>query len=156
MVTWEQELAQLLEKEKMLFDNLENCSRQKTDILANGDVDGLNKMVNKEQPLSLQCQAAETKRFALLKKYGLSDKTLREICQMADSEYKSILETELESLCVITKKLKKRNTLNNELTKSRLEFYGKMRVLLTKPVYGYDGLASQKSHEGMSIIDRKV
>ena len=156
MVTFERELAQLLEKERLLLCSLEECSRQKTDILASGDVDELNKIVNKERPLSLQCQAAETQRLTFLKKYSLSGRTLREICSIADDEYINVLETELESLCVIVKKLKKRNTFNGELTKSRLEFYGKVKALITKPVYGYDGIISQNSQFDRSFIDRKI
>lgn len=156
MVTWERELAYLLEKESTLLNSLEECSEQKTGMLANGDVDALSKAVSKEQTLSLRFQAMETQRAALLKKYHMENKTLRESCRFADKEYKDVLESELESLCVVAKKLKKTNAFNNELTKSRLEFYGKVRAAITKPVYGYDGAASQKSQGSSSLIDRKI
>ncbi len=153
---WERELAQILERERTLISELADCSKQKTDMLASGDLDRLSKMLNKEQPLTLQCQAIESQRLSILKKYKLDGKTLKEICQMADKENKELLETKLEELNDVIKEFKKTNALNKELTKSRLEFYGKMKALFTKPVYGYNGSISQKSNEGASLIDRKI
>lgn len=156
MAAWEHELVSLLEREKSLLEDLEKYSREKTDILATGDVDGLSKMVNKEQPLIMQLETFEDRREELMEKYGLCGKTLADICEIAATEYKNVLETKLEALREITNKIKKRNDLNNQLTKSRLEFYGKMRSLIAKPLYGYNGVVSQKSVDGVSLIDRKI
>lgn len=156
MANWERELARLLDREKTLLKSIDEYSAKKTDILAKGDVDTLNKIVDNEQSVVLQLQAAETRREELLKNNNLGGKTLADICRIAGLEYKIVLETDLVSLRDITNKIKKRNTLNNKLTKSRLEFYGKMRAALTKPVYGYDGILSQKINDGMSLIDRKI
>ena len=156
MVTWESELSQLLEREQALLEGISECESQKTDILAEGDVDSLNKMINREQPLSIQCQAAETRRLALMNKYKLSGKTFREICRLADEEYKNVLEAQHESLSKIANKLKTTNKLNNELTKTRLEFYGRVRSMISRPVYGYDGTVEKQGQGGRSLIDRKI
>jgi flagellar biosynthesis/type III secretory pathway chaperone len=153
MVTWERELAYLLERENTILEELFECSVEKTNMLAKGKVDEISKMMEKEQPLSLHLQTMETKRIALLKRYHIDAKTLRESCKDSDAEYKDVLETQLQALRAIAEKLKERNDFNNELTKSRLEFYGKVRSMITKPVYGYDRVAGKVSR---SSIDRTI
>jgi flagellar biosynthesis/type III secretory pathway chaperone len=151
-VTFEGELATLLERENAILTDLAECAHSKTNMIAKGDVSGLTEMVNREQPLVMHLQSMETKRNALFRKYQFSGKTLREICTKADTEYKEILEARLETLSEAAEKLKERNSFNNELTKSRLEFYGKMRALLAKPVPGYD---QEISHQ-RTLIDKTI
>jgi hypothetical protein len=156
MVTWESELSQLLENERILLEGIADCESKKTQLLAKGDIENINKILNRERPLSIQCQTSETKRIALMTKYKLIGKTFHEVCHLADDKYKNLLEAQHEALRIIANKIKKTNTINSELTKSRLEFYGKIRLMVTKPIYGYDGTISQKSQGGRSLIDRKV
>lgn len=156
MAAWEPELKSLLEKERSLLESLEKSSSEKTDVLVKGDIDKLSEMINEEQPLVMQLEAYEKRRDELLKKNNLSGKTLAEICEVAESEYKDIFKTELKALREITEKIKKRNEINDGLTKSRLEFYGKIRSLMAKPGYDNDGTLSQKSDGAASLIDRKI
>lgn len=156
MAYWEQNLSQLLEREEALLTELENCSEQKTGTLVKGDVDGLDKIVGKEQTLTLQLQAVEKQRQTLLKKNRMSGRKLRDICSAADEQYKEILASQLESLNEIIKKLKDKNEFNGDLTKSRLEFYGKMRAVIAKPVSGYDSKDSNGGYTGQRLIDKKV
>lgn len=156
MTAWEQELASLLEKERSLLEKLEKYSEEKTDILAKGDVEHLSKIINAEQPLVMQLEAFENRREEFLKDNGVSGKTLADICEIAADEYKNVLETELKALREITEKIKKRNDLNGQLTKSRLEFYGKIRSLMAKPGYASNGTVSQRSDDTVSLIDRKI
>lgn len=156
MSDFERELTKLLDKECTLLSNLEKCASQKSDILAGGDIDALAKLLDKEQPMALQCKNIETKRIDLLRKNKKFGKTLREICAEADPDSKPMLQSQLDTLTEVTSKLKQKNDLNNELTKSRLEFYGKMRTVLTKPVYGYDKEPDSKAQPNLSIIDRKI
>lgn len=156
MAAWEGQLAQIIEKEISLLDEINGCAREKTDMLANGDVDGIDKIVSKEQTLSLLMQTAEKKRLALLRENRAERKTLRQICSEADSEYRDVLESQLETLTRAVEQLKRTNELNNELTKSRLEFYGKLRSLYSQSVYGYGKEAEKNTSEGSGIIDRSV
>jgi hypothetical protein len=137
-VLWEHELAQIMEKEEKLLDEIYKCSKEKSRLLASGDVDEIDKVVSREQTLAMQMQSAEKKRISFLRENRLSAKTLREICEMARSDYKEILQGNLETLCTKIKELKEINKLNNELTKSRLEFYGKLRALYSKSAFGYN------------------
>lgn len=155
MASWEQELTKALEKEKELVASLEKYSQQKTGVLAKGDVEALGRIIGKEQPLALQFKAAEKQRLEIMKKYSLEGITLSEAAAKADKEYRDELLTELSTLSAITQKLKKRNSLNSELTQSRLEFYSKLRAVIDKPMYGKNGMASSGA-SGKGLIDRKV
>lgn len=156
MAAWEGQLAQIIEKEISLLNEIYECSREKTSMLAKGDVEGISKIVDREQTLSLLMQTAEKKRLALLRENRAAGKTLRQICSEADGEYKDVLESQLETLTKAVEQLKKSNDLNNELTKSRLEFYGKLRSLYSQSAYGYTKEIEKNSPEGSGIIDRSV
>lgn len=156
MGDWERELSLILDDQTKLLAKLLKCESEKTDFLAKGDIDNINKIIEKEQELSLQCRNIEKHRENYLNNNNLNKKTLRELCAMSKPEYRDLFEQTLFSLTDVVKKLKKTNDLNCKLTKSRLEFYGKVRALVTKPVYGYDGAASHSTGVGKSIIDRKI
>jgi hypothetical protein len=156
MATWEQELAQALEKEKTLLASIEECSRKKTNMLVKGDIESLSELISREQPLVLQLKVAEVQRLAIMKKYRLEHMTLSQAAANANSIYKELFISELLTLKDITTKLKKRNDLNNQLTRSRIEFYGKLRALFAKPLYGNNGMTSQRANVNRSFIDRKV
>lgn len=151
-MTFEGELASLLERENAILSDLEQCAQAKTERIAKGDVAGMTELLNQEQPLVMHLQTMEAKRTALLKKYQLGGKTLSEICTSADYTYREILETRLEVLTSVAEKLKDRNRFNGELTKSRLEFYGKMRALVAKPAHGYD----QEITRERTLIDKTI
>lgn len=156
MANWEQELSKTLEKEKELLSSLENYSQQKTGVLVKGDVEALGRIIGKEQPLALQFKATEEKRLEIMKKYSLEGVTLSEAAAKADKEYRNELLAKLSTLSDITQKLKKRNSLNSELTQSRLEFYSRLRAVIDKPMYGKNGMASNGAGERKGLIDRKV
>jgi flagellar biosynthesis/type III secretory pathway chaperone len=156
MATWEQELAQALEKEKTLLASIEECSQKKTNMLVKGDIESLSELISREQPLVMQLKVAEVQRLAIMKKYRLEHMTLSQAAANANSTYKELFISELLALKAITTKLKKRNDLNNQLTRSRIEFYGKLRALFAKPLYGNNGMTSQRANANRSFIDRKV
>lgn len=156
MASWEQELSKALKKEKDILSSLENYSQQKTDVLVKGDVEALGRITGKEQPLALEFQAAEDKRLEIMKKFSLEGITLSEAAARADERYKSELLGDLSTLTAITQKLKKKNSLNNELAKSRLEFYSRLRAVIEKPMYGKNGMAADGVAEGKGLIDRKA
>lgn len=156
MSDFENELTKILEKEYSVLKTLDSCAKEKSEILANGDVDALSSMLAKEQPLAMQCKVLETKRTELLRKNKMFGKTLKEIMETSSPDYKVILKKQLDDLTNITKNLKEKNDLNNELTQSRLEFYGKMRSVLTKPAYGYNKKSGKQGETELSMIDRKI
>lgn len=154
--SWENLLAQIIEKEKSILDEIYKCSKQKTDYIVKGNVEKISKIVSREQTLSLMLETSEKKRLDLLRKNRMAGKTLREICGIAVEEYKEVLESELESLTGAIQKVRQTNDLNAGLTKSRLEFYGKLRALYSQPVYGYGKKNSDNGSVGHSLIDRSV
>lgn len=156
MSDFENELIKILDKEYSILCELEDCATEKSSILAKGDIDALSKMITREQPLSMQCKVLEAKRINLLRKNNLSGKTLTDILDICSDDCESIFEEQLESLIDVIKSLKEKNSLNNDLTQSRLEFYGRMRSALTKPVYGYDKKSTEQDNSDLSMIDRKI
>lgn len=156
MASWEQELSKALKKEKDILSSLENYSRQKTDVIVKGDAEALGRIVGKEQPLALEFRAAENTRIEIMKKASLEGASLSEAAARAGEEYKEELLESLSTLSAITQKLKKKNALNNELTKSRLEFYARLRAVIEKPMYGKNGMVANGSAGGKGLIDRKV
>jgi len=49
LAAWEGQLAQIIEKEISLLDEIYECSREKTSMLAKGDVEGISKIVDKNR-----------------------------------------------------------------------------------------------------------
>lgn len=139
MSVWEEQLAGVLEKELALVNLLAGYADTKTDILKSGIVSGLDRLVNEEQPIVLQMQALEETRIALLKGYGLSGKTLRELVEVSGAPLNTGLQNLYAELKAACDRLKKRNDLNAEITKSRVQFYNQLRNKLDKPMYGQTG-----------------
>jgi hypothetical protein len=156
MVTFEQELSLILDKENELLAGLEECSRQKTDVLVKGNIDALRLILGREQPLAIQIKAAEENRLEMMRKHRIENITLSEAAAKAEGPYRQVLLSQLYALSEITRKIKKRNKLNNELTRSRIEFYGKLRSVFSKPMYGRNGLTMDASKNSIAMIDRKV
>jgi flagellar biosynthesis/type III secretory pathway chaperone len=127
MVAWEQQLSEILEREDSILSRISNEARLKTDALKNGDIVRLDSIVNREQPLALQLQAAEQKRRSLLEDNGLSSQTLSELSERAVPGYKDKLKNQLKSMLQASLRLKRINDLNAELTRTRLEFYNYLR-----------------------------
>jgi flagellar biosynthesis/type III secretory pathway chaperone len=154
MGAWAQDLLSILEKEESLLSRISDEARLKTAALKTGDIAGLDKIVNIEQPLSLQLAAAEQKRRALLEGNGKGTLTLSEVAGLAGDEYRDKLKEQLKSLTRVTMSLKRVNALNIELTRSRLEFYNYLRGP-GRAVYENDGRV-REAVGSTGIIDRKA
>jgi hypothetical protein len=153
MENWAAELLEILQKEEALLNSILNKAVLKTDALKTGDVNGIDAIVNHEQPLVLQVQAAENKRLALLKKFKLEEFPLSELAVMAGEDYEGCFTQLLSSMNDICENLKKRNGLNSELTKARLEFYNFLKG--SETLYENDGRKKQSSSK-LGLMDKKM
>jgi len=153
MENWAAELLEILQKEEALLNSILNKAVLKTDALKTGNVNGIDAIVNHEQPLILQVQAAENKRLALLKRYKLEKFSLSELAAMAGEDYEGCFAQLLSSMNDICENLKKRNGLNSELTKARLEFYNFLKG--SETLYENDGRKKQSSSK-LGLMDKKM
>jgi hypothetical protein len=153
MENWAAELLEILQKEEALLNSILNKAVLKTDALKTGNVNGIDAIVNHEQPLVLQVQAAENKRLALLKKFKLEEFPLSELAVMAGEDYEGCFTQLLSSMNDICENLKKRNGLNSELTKARLEFYNFLKG--SETLYENDGRKKQSSSK-LGLMDKKM
>lgn len=154
MSTWAEELLEILEKEEFLIDRITDEAIRKTDALKTGDIKGIDRIVNAEQPLALQFAAAERNRCRLLSANGLEAFTLSELTGKTDTESAEKLKKKLNSITKISKRLKRVNTLNIELTRARIEFYNHIRGS-SRTVYENNG-RMRKVVENTAIMDRKA
>ncbi|MCI7107693.1 MAG: flagellar protein FlgN [Lachnospiraceae bacterium] len=67
MASLVEELVSVLEKEKKIYENLIGYAEQKTDILINGDVPGLEKLTSLEQLASDELIVQSNQQIQLLK-----------------------------------------------------------------------------------------
>lgn len=155
MSSWEPELLQILAKERSLLRRICGLSEWKTGALKSGDVDKINFVIGKEQPIILQLKTHEAERIALLKENGLEDLQLSKVEEHASEEYKERFHIALETLSSVAEKLKSINSLNNKLTESRLELYARLRTAIEKPMYSQSG-KEQKTATVSRLINKKV
>lgn len=113
-------LCLLLNKQITIQQQLLDLENQKTQILLNGTVEDLDRLVNLEQPYMMGSANIEKQRELLQRKMGYECVTLRQIVQ----ENKSTdlhLEDKFNTLSDIILRLKKAIRMNQKILNSRLE-----------------------------------
>ncbi len=151
---WEQELTQVLKKEEELLSGLAECAERKTDLLAHGKVEEIGALLEREQPLSLELQGQEAVRLELLRQNGFEGLTMRAVASRAQEAFRPLLEAQRSALFELATRVRERNLHNLELTRSRVELYGKLRSQFTVPVYGRSGSPAQDGAAG--LYNRRV
>jgi FlgN protein. len=117
-------LIKTLESEIEVYGEFLQVEKDKTEIIIEGNVDKLDKIMNTEQAMAMKLNGIEKRRMGIMDGLGLHDKTLREVIAIAENDegktrgrlfkiYKELKES--------TDQLKEVNDYNAILIKSRLD-----------------------------------
>lgn len=156
MRTWEEPLAGILEGELRLLEQLGDLAQRKSAALKAGNVPEIDRIVRLEQPLALEMQAAESRRLALLRRYHLEDRPLREIGKLAAAGGYEKLARLSGPLAEASGRVRRANTLNAELTHIRLEYSGRfLRAAGVGRTYDSRGAADTPSKSTV-LMDQKI
>lgn len=121
-------LVELLEHEYEIFQNLLELSQKKTDIIVEGKVSELDKLVKLEQSIVLQISKLEAEREEIVKKiaqeFKIEDANLKisELKKYVNEENMKILEEYQNKMMEVIDKLNHVNQLNSKLVKNALEY----------------------------------
>ena len=154
MASWEETLLTAMKKEEQLICDLLKQAEYKVSVLKDNDVDALNAIVNREQPLLMQLQAQQKQRDALLAANGMQGKTLREAVEAAKHP---ALAGALQSLTGTARQLQTLNARSGAVVQSRLSQYSAVmrKMMPKKTIYTSQGRAPQVP-SGRKLIDRKI
>ena len=117
-------LIKTLEAEVEVYNELVRVETDKTNIIVEGNIEKLDKIMNSEQVITMKINGLEKKRMGIMDGLGLHNKTLREVIAIAKNDgnktrgrlfkiYKDLKES--------TDKIKQINEQNQILIKSRLK-----------------------------------
>lgn len=120
---WEKALCEALENEKTLLENLAAAAAEKRGELETGNIAGIDALVNTEQALAAQLEAAENRRLGLLGERGLAGLTLEQLAQQAHGPCAEELCESLRQLRETARRLREINEINGRISRVRLDFY---------------------------------
>lgn len=160
-----QKFVDLLEKECQLYGVLLELSRKKAQIITDGDIAELEKMVEMEEQLVFELKGLEDEREDLVadfaQRHGVSSKdvTVSYLISQAEGEIKAKLKNLQDRLYGIIEEQRQINQINEKLIKNNLDFINFSIGLLTGRnqaggIYGKTGQTSVK--QGGSLIDKKA
>lgn len=157
MAEWEKELLAALEKEEGLMNDLLAQAQRKAVALRDGDITELDAVVNREQPLLLQLQAAQQKRVRVLAAHGLDGDDVRAAVGRTGGAAREPLLDSWDRLRGAAQQLQKLNTKSNAIVQARLEQYDAVarHLLPPKTLYTHRGQAPE-APAGKMLIDRKI
>lgn len=135
-----EKLSLLLMKQIDLQNKLLTLENHKTKVLTEGNIEKLDEVLRKEQPLVLSCAGMEKQREQLLQDMGLSGWTLKQIIGEYDPQNEYGLQTGFKKLEDILHQLSKSNETNHKILQSRLSIIGHCLSLIG---LGEDSLAYQ-------------
>ena len=119
-------MIEILKKELEIYQEILKISEEKTDIIIGDKVDLLKPMVDREETLVSQYISLEKQRIGIVKEFAKS-KGINEVLKIDDlCEYFPDDAEEMKRLkkeiLDVTKKIKVKNSLNQELVKNSLDF----------------------------------
>lgn len=154
----------VLDEVEDIVQELIKVSAEKTDVLVKSDIEGINRIVEKEHSLRYEIDRSEKKRkeAALLVASYLNipkEASTNDIIENVQEPWKSELFNKTENIKKLLDEYKNASNICNELIKSHLSFVDYMVNTLTGsrddvPPYGVDGYSQQNL--GQKIIDNKV
>lgn len=157
MGKWEEPLAGILEEERSLLRRLEELAERKTTALKAGDIPEIDRIVRLEQPLTLEMQAAESKRLALLCRYRLEGKSLRDLVKLAADGGDEKLAGLSGPLETVSGRVRHANELNAELTRIRLEYSNRFLRSAVGGRQTYDSRGAADGHAKSTVLmDQKI
>ncbi len=120
------QMIEILKKQLEIYKEILKISEDKTDIIVEDKVDSLKPMVEREETLIGQYISLEKQRIGIIKEFAKS-KGIKEVLKVDDlckffpddaEEMKKLKEEILD----VTKKIKIKNALNQELVKNSLDY----------------------------------
>jgi len=159
-------LSDILARECRLYWDLYELARKKSELIVNGDVDGLTGILSVEQQLIIKLGDNEAQREQLIEDWaagkGIDPQktTLAKIISHVEGNTKKSMEKVWEDLTDVISQLKRTNDLNESLLKSNLEYIDFSIKLLAGQdesgvSYSKGGKTATKS-QNRNLFDRKV
>jgi len=159
-------LLDILIKECGLYGDLYDLSRKKSEIIVDGDVDALTRVLSVEQQLVIELGHLENQREKVIEEWALSvgvdpqRATLSEIIPFLNGDTKGRIEKVWNELSEMVSQLRQTNDLNGTLIKNNLEYIDFSIKLLAGQdeagtVYSKGGKAPVKQ-QNRNLFDRKA
>ena len=159
-------LLDILIKECGLYGDLYDLSRKKSEIIVDGDVDALTRVLSVEQQLVIELGHLENQREKVIEEWALSvgvdpqRATLSEIIPFLNGDTKGRIEKVWNELSEMVSQLRQTNDLNGTLIKNSLEYIDFSIKLLAGQdeagtVYSKGGKAPVKQ-QNRNLFDRKA
>ena len=154
------QMIEILKKQLEIYKEILKISEEKTDIIVEDKVDSLKPMVDREETLVSQYISLEKQRIAIIKEFAQSQgihEVLKvdDLCKFFPDNAEEMKSLKAEILDV-TKKIKIKNSLNQELVKNSLEYINFSVGLMTGTnngtgTYGREG--AQLKGEARKFLD---
>lgn len=158
-----EELANVLESEARVYENILRLSKDKTDIIVKGKVKELEGIVKLEQSLILQVGRLETLREDLVEKVcrALNTQpdrlTLSSLIEHLDGKMAQKLKNSQETMKATLNELKQTNELNSRLIKNSLEFIDfSINLLADTGNYNYGNTGQIGNSKKRNFFDVKL
>ena len=148
-------LYELLKENNEVYKMFLELEYDKYKAVIKNDVISLDNIVSQEEVYYLQMRGIEHKREKLLNSLGLSGKTLNEIIDAADDEFKTNLQEQFEELNNTIKEVKKINELLKTIIEVRLRRINKGLSNLGEKENTYSNDKSKNATEGL-LISQKI
>ncbi|WP_054787154.1 flagellar export chaperone FlgN [Gracilibacillus dipsosauri] len=158
-------ITQQLEKMIQLHESLLHVSKQKTEVLKEGNIEGLQRLLNQEQKHVQAINQMEQKRNEMVEIWANSNQLDQNtsvstiIEQYAEGEERTALEAVTLRLAELLLDLRRQEDLNKQLTEQSLQFV-RLSLDMVQPSlknlnYG-NGKTSQDSLSKRSVFDSKA
>lgn len=156
IVTFKEELENILKKEVTVLKDLKELSFMKTDMIINNQIQDLEKTTKKEESMINAIGLLEEEREKLFDTWGLAaDTPISDVIEKIPEDNNGLIIIK-DKMTEIFEELYLRNTLNNDLIKENLDWIDFNMNLVTSiqtpQNYGKDN----KKPSINSIFDRKV
>lgn len=153
-MTFKEEIEKLLATELKVLEELRNTSLEKTEIIIANDIDGIQKITEKEEKLAGMIAELERQRQEIFHTWGISkDTPISSLVEKLPEDGKVLMEIK-EDMISIIEEMNIRNALNKDLIEENLDWIDFNMNLITS----LDSNPSYKGDEkkSINIFDRKV
>jgi len=159
------QLIDILNKEKAVYQDIQELSLKKKDVIAAGKIEELDRIVTAEQSLIMLAGNLARSREKCMEEIeamlgdNLQEKTLSALIPHIPKEKAETLFRIQEDFTRILEEQKRLNDINEKLIRMNLEF-----VELSKELFGGEQLSSEvykpggrkKSTENAKLLDQKI
>lgn len=133
-------IADILEEELAIYEELVEISRRLTDVIINGEIEELDEILNMQQTMIMSLGRLEEERAGAASELWRDDLVMTEIIEKAEGDLADRLEKLFEDLLDVVEEQKRLNDINSKLIKTNLEYVEFTLGTLTgnKPVHLFD------------------